>query len=77
MAKELERAGLPTVLITNMVSVATTVGANRVVRGTAITHPLGDPSRPPKDEIRWREQIVRASVQALLAKPVQGEVIDP
>ena len=77
MAKELERNGLPTVLISNMVSVATTVGANRIVRGTAITHPLGDPSRPPDEEARLREHITRVSVEALLARPEEGQVFEP
>ncbi len=60
-----------------MVSVAATVGANRIIRGTAITHPLGDPSRPTEDEGRWREQIVRTSLSALLGEGGSGQVIEP
>jgi glycine reductase len=41
LAKEIERAGIPTVFVTSLPTIATMVGANRVVRGPAITHPLG------------------------------------
>ena len=60
-----------------MVSVATTVGANRIVRGTAITHPLGDPSRPPEDERSLRERIVQAGMDALRATPQAGQIFQP
>jgi glycine reductase len=60
-----------------MVSVATTVGANRIVRGTAITHPLGDPLRPPEDERSRRERIVQAGMDALRVTPREGEIFEP
>jgi glycine/betaine/sarcosine/D-proline reductase family selenoprotein B len=41
LAKEIERAGIPTVYITALPTVATMIGANRIVRGPAITHPFG------------------------------------
>jgi glycine/betaine/sarcosine/D-proline reductase family selenoprotein B len=41
LAKEMERAGLPTVFVTSLPTIATMIGANRVVRGPAITHPFG------------------------------------
>jgi glycine reductase len=41
MVRELERLGLPTALISPLSSVALSVGANRILRGTAITHPVG------------------------------------
>lgn len=41
LAKEIERAGIPTVFVTALPTVAEMVGANRVVRGPAITHPAG------------------------------------
>ena len=37
----MERAGLPTVFVTSLPTIATMIGANRVVRGPAITHPFG------------------------------------
>jgi glycine/betaine/sarcosine/D-proline reductase family selenoprotein B len=41
LAKEIERAGIPTVYVTSLPTVATMIGANRIVRGRAITHPFG------------------------------------
>jgi glycine/betaine/sarcosine/D-proline reductase family selenoprotein B len=41
LAKEIERAGLPTVFVTSLPTIATMIGANRIVRGPAITHPFG------------------------------------
>jgi glycine reductase len=68
---------LPTVLFTAMVSVATTVGASRIVRGTAITHPLGDPARPPDDERALRKRIVQAGMDALTVTPEAGQIFQP
>ena len=68
---------MPTALFTAMVSVATTVGANRIVRGTAITHPLGDPARPPEDERSLRERIVQAGMDALRVTPQAGQIFQP
>ena len=41
LAKEIERAGIPVVYVTSLPTVATMIGANRIVRGPAITHPFG------------------------------------
>ena len=41
LAKEIERAGIPAVYVTSVPTVATMIGANRIVRGPAITHPFG------------------------------------
>jgi betaine reductase len=41
LAKEIERAGIPAVYVTSLPTVATMIGANRMVRGPAITHPFG------------------------------------
>jgi glycine reductase complex component B subunit gamma len=41
LAKEIERIGIPAVYVTSLPTVATMIGANRIVRGPAITHPFG------------------------------------
>jgi glycine/betaine/sarcosine/D-proline reductase family selenoprotein B len=41
LAKEIERAGVATVFVTSLPTIATMIGVNRVVRGPAITHPFG------------------------------------
>jgi glycine reductase len=59
-----------------MPSVAVTVGANRIVTGTAITHPLGDPSLEPEQERAHRKAIVQKAL-TLLAERVEGQVVQP
>ena len=54
LAKEIERAGIPTVYVTSLPTVATMIGANRIIRGPAITHPFG------MDEAERRRIVERA-----------------
>jgi glycine/betaine/sarcosine/D-proline reductase family selenoprotein B len=41
LAKEIERAGIPTVFVTALPTVAVMIGVNRNVHAPAITHPFG------------------------------------
>ena len=41
LAKEIERAGIATVFVTALPTVATMIGVNRNVHAPAITHPFG------------------------------------
>ena len=54
LAKEIERAGIATVFVTSLPTIATMIGANRIVRGPAITHPFG------LDEAERRRIVERA-----------------
>lgn len=65
MAKEFERLGLPTTLISALVPLAASVGANRIVEGKALTHPLGDPERSGEEERRLRRMLLLRSLDAL------------
>ena len=65
MAKELERAGLPTVTVTALTDVARKVGANRVVRGGRFSAPCGNPALPAEEERAWRLALVRDAMRAL------------
>jgi betaine reductase len=65
MVKELERAGIPAVLICTLVSIAKYVGANRIVPGLGIPHPLGDPSLTSEEEKKKRRALVEKSLRAL------------
>ena len=65
MAKELEREGIPTVLLCNIVPIALTVGANRVVPTRGIQYPMGDPSLSREQEEAWRERLLRTALKAL------------
>ena len=65
MAKEIERLGLPTTLVSALVPLAASVGANRIVEGKALTHPLGDPSLPTVEEQQFRRMLLLRSLEAL------------
>jgi len=54
LAKEIERAGIPTVFVTALPTIATMIGVNRSVHGPAITHPFG------LDEAERRKIVERA-----------------
>jgi glycine/betaine/sarcosine/D-proline reductase family selenoprotein B len=74
MAKELERAGFPTVTVTSLAAVAVKVGANRIVRGNRFSHPFGRPELPPAAERAWRIELLRTALHALRT-PVDGPTV--
>ena len=43
MGKEIEKTGIPVVVMCNLIDVAKTVGANRMVQTVSVPYPLGDP----------------------------------
>ena len=65
MAKEIERAGIPTVHICTIVPISRTVGAPRIVPAVAIPHPLGDPRLSRDDERQLRRRLVEQALMAL------------
>jgi len=67
MAKELEREGVPTVVVTSLTEVALKVGANRVVRGAGFSAPCGRPGLDAAAESRFRLALVRRAVTTLTA----------
>lgn len=73
MAKEFERAGIPTTLVSTLVPLAQSIGPNRIVAGRAVTNPLGDPSLPPREEFAFRKRLVSKALELLrreLEEPV-------
>lgn len=68
MAKEIERAGIPTVHICTIVPISRTVGANRIVPAIAIPHPLGNPGKSKKEEKLVRRMLVEKALRALETK---------
>ncbi|MBA2765894.1 MAG: glycine/betaine/sarcosine/D-proline family reductase selenoprotein B [Solirubrobacterales bacterium] len=69
MSKELERAGIPTVLLCNLISIAKRVGAPRIVTTRGIPYPTGDPDLGPEQERAWRRELLERALHAL-ATPV-------
>jgi betaine reductase len=65
MAKEFERAGIPTALISTIVPLAESIGPNRIIAGRAVTHPLGDPSLSRDQEKEFRRRLLRKALDVL------------
>lgn len=60
MVKEIERAGFPVVQMCNLIPVATTVGANRIVPTISIPYPLGNPG--DSKEQQWKLRYHRVGI---------------
>ena len=60
--------------VTALPTIATMIGANRVVRGVAITNPLGDPERSPAGEAALRRRIVERAFEMLETEVEPGTV---
>ena len=67
LAKEFEREGIPTVFVTALPTIAQMVGANRIMRGVAITNPTGDPTLAPEDERAMRLALMRRAFEMIAA----------
>lgn len=65
MVKEIERAGFPIVQMCNLVPVAKTVGANRIVPTISIPYPLGDPGTTKEDQWKLRYHRTKVALEAL------------
>jgi betaine reductase len=63
--------GIATVLVTALPTIAQMVGANRVLRGVAITHPTGNPGLAVGEEQALRTRIVERALEML------GTDVDP
>jgi len=74
MAKEIERAGIPTVHICTIVPISKTVGANRIVPAVAIPYPLGDPSKSKDEEKALRRRLVEKALRALQTR-IEGQTV--
>ena len=56
-------------MLCNLVSVASRVGAPRVVATRGIPYPAGDPTLDPDDEHAWRRRLMEQALRAV-ATPV-------
>ncbi len=65
MAREIELAGIPVVVVTNLTDIAVSIGPNRVVQGSSIPHPLGNPSLDQEQEFEFRRKLVSTAISAL------------
>jgi len=70
----MERAGIPTVFVTALPTIATMVGANRILRGVSITHPTGDPELAIGEEADLRKRLVERALE-MLQTPVAPRTV--
>ena len=69
LEREFERAGIPAVLITALLPTARAINVNRVVPGTGITNPVGNPRISPSEEKVVRRKIVAEALAMLTKDP--------
>ena len=65
MGKEIEKTGIPVVVMCNLIDVAKTVGANRMVQTVSVPYPLGDPELSAGAGWQLRTSRVEAALNAL------------
>jgi len=65
MVKEVEKAGFTVVQMANLIPVAQTVGANRMVPTISIPYPLGNPSDTLEEQFKLRHHRVGVALEAL------------
>ena len=58
-------------------SIATRVGAPRVVPTRGIPYPTGDPSLGPEEERAWRRQLLETALEAVATPVDQPTVFEP
>ncbi len=65
MTKAIEGSGLPVIQYANLVPVAKTVGANKIVPTISIPYPFGDPATSEKEQYKLRYSLVEKGLEAL------------
>ncbi len=74
MVKEIERAGFPVVQMANLIPVALTAGANKIVPTISIPYPLGDPATSKEEQLKLRRHRVEVALDALTKKETEQTV---
>ncbi|UCG00231.1 MAG: hypothetical protein JSV89_16800 [Spirochaetaceae bacterium] len=70
----MEREGIPAVIITALPTVAATMGANRILHGVAINHPVGWPQMQVEQEKAARYRLVRRAIEMLRCTVAAGTI---
>ena len=74
MVKELEKAGFPIVQMCNLIPVASSVGANKIVPTISIPYPLGDPATSKDAQWKLRLSRVKTALEALTDEITEQKV---
>ena len=73
MTKEIERAGIPIIHVTNLAKISEGIGAHRILRGNSVLHVFGNPSLPHEQEVEYRKEMVEEALEMLTEKPEEGQ----
>lgn len=73
ITKEIQRAGIPVIQVTNLTKIAEGIGSNRILRGNSVLHVFGDPSLPLPSEQAYRDQRVKKALHILEETPEGGK----
>lgn len=68
--------GIPVTQICAVVDIAKSVGSSRILRGFAITCPVGNPTLSPEDEKTSRRRYVEKALDMLTKPGLRGIVED-
>jgi betaine reductase len=74
IVREIEKAGVPVAFITAMSMMGRQLGANRIVTGTKIPHPMGNPNLTGEADLALRKEIVKTALKALQTN-IEGPTI--
>ena len=74
MVKEIERAGIPVTIMCNLIPVAKTVGANKIVPTISIPYPLGDPNTSEEEQWILRYNRVGIALDSLIEEITEQKI---
>ncbi len=77
IAREIDRGGIPVVLVTAMAILGKQIGANRIVSGTQLIHPCGDPNLSAEADRALRREIVKCALSTLQTEVSGPTVVTP
>lgn len=73
----MEKEGIPVAFITAMSSMAKQLKVNRIVTGTKIPYPCGDPALPADADLMLRRAIIQSCLTALITAVDRPTVFAP
>ncbi len=73
MTKEIERAGIPVIHVTNLTEISKGIGSHRIFRGNSVLHVFGNPKLPKEQEFKYREERLEKALDMLEEKPEAGQ----
>ena len=73
MVKEIERAGIPVIHVTNLTKISEGIGSHRILRGNSVLHVFGNPSLPKEKEFEYRKNRVSLALDMLAQAPDEGQ----